>query len=163
MTSSFLPLSSLAEPTKPPVPGTGGAIVAGFDQFSPGDFECLDESKVIGKVTLDLDEECDVFIAADSSARAVRSSTQFTTGFYLDADSDLMWTDSMRGVDLAAKRWSSFSSSVVVRLPKGSHTIFWKVYVRRGCATLDGGSMRVTAHAASPTEKKRKNKVGRRR
>jgi len=120
-------------------------------------------SKVIGKVTLDLDEECDVFIAADSSARAVRSLTQFTTGFYLDADSGLMWADSMRGVDLTAKRWSSFSSSVVVRLPKGSHTIFWKVHVRRGCASLDGGAMRVTAHAASPTKKKRTNKVGRRR
>ena len=158
-----LDVSSLADTTEGPKPGTGGAIVAGFDQFSPGDFDCLDESKVIGKVTLDLDEECDVFIAADSSARAVRSLTQFTTGFYLDADSGLMWADSMRGVDLTAKRWSSFSSSVVVRLPKGSHTIFWKVHVRRGCASLDGGAMRVTAHAASPTKKKRTNKVGRRR
>lgn len=135
------------EPTPRPT-----SDVAGFAQFAPGAVEDLSDGHAIAEVKVTLDSESDVYISADSSGRGQRKSAKLTTGFFYEDNSSLMWTDSMRPIDVSAGRWEHFGSSVVVRLPKGTHSLFWKVQVYRGTVKLDGGSMRVTVR--SPSKKR---------
>lgn len=142
-------------PEPDPNPGSGSGAtsdVAGFAQFAPGAVEDLSDGHAIAEVKVTLDSESDVYISADSSARGQRRSAKLTTGFFYEDNSSLMWTDSMRAIDVSAGRWEHLGSSVVVRLPKGTHSLFWKVQVHRGTVRLDSGSMRVTVR--SPSKKR---------
>lgn len=106
----------------------------------------------IASTKITLDQDSIVHITANCSARSgdEEGTIFFDNGFYdndvpTDPIEDIMWSQSMRFVSLPSHQWTNFGSSAAILLPKGTHTIYWKVWVYGESMTLDFGTMLVQA------------------
>ena len=128
-------------------PGTGPIVAAsaqfGFGQIANGD-------QTIATVEIELTQNATVHIVANSSATVQGGPSLFTTGFSDQPSPHEMWLESQRFVQVKQDGdWHNFGSTVAIQLPKGKHSIHWKVWVSEGTIKLDCGSMLVTAFPLS--------------
>jgi M6 family metalloprotease-like protein len=106
----------------------------------------------ITSVTIDLTQDSIVHLTANGSVQTDQESAILVTnGFYnedvpADPATDQMWIQSLRFVTLAPKDWTNFGSTAAISLPKGSHTIYWKVSVTSATLKFDFGTLLVEAY-----------------
>ena len=129
----------------PPPPVTGSGMLASGKFIEPK--EIIDGDNVL-KVRIKLTEECDVLIRADSSITSAANVKNVSTGF-LDAENvENRWQGSARRMSVKASRWTPVVASYVVRLGRGSHDLYWKVWdddASGNTLTLNAGTMTVEA------------------
>ncbi|MFM9961169.1 MAG: S8 family peptidase [Planctomycetaceae bacterium] len=134
------------DPTKPGTPPAAGAVLLASEKFVKP-IQVTDGDNVL-KVHIDLVEECDVLIRADSSVTAEANVRTVSTGFLNDEDIERRWQGSARRMTVRAKSWTPVVSSFVVRLGSGSHDLYWKVWDEDSTGntlTLNAGTMTVEA------------------
>ncbi len=106
----------------------------------------------ISSVTIDLAQDSVVHLTANGSVQADQDfPLTISTGFFnedvpANPNDDSMWFSSLRFVSLPAKTWTNFGSTASVTLPKGTHTIYWKVWVNAATLTFDSGELLVQAY-----------------
>ncbi len=106
---------------------------------------------VIASASIELESDSVVQIIANGSAMCNSSGPiTFTTGFFdqdlpTDPSLDEMWFESLRFITLHQHSWSNFGSTQSVELPKGTHTLYWKIWAGSDQIQLDCGVMLITA------------------
>lgn len=85
---------------------------------------------VILQVQIELPREMDVHLSGSTSISSSSSAASATTGFYNDDTGDhLVWPGSFRGSDVTTPNtWMNTSNEYAVRMPKGMHTFYWKIW-----------------------------------
>ena len=135
--------------------GNGGKCcpLVATGAFGWHEFKTVGSNSNISELSFTLDEESDVLIRCSTSALSVGRVT-FTTGTYNAPDANVMWTYSLRTITATGSNASvPVVTDMSVRLPKGKHTIYWKVWVFGDELRLDSGTMQVLAvpaHGAPP-------------
>ncbi len=105
----------------------------------------------ITSVKIDLAQDSIVHLTANGSVQADQDfAFTITHGFYnedvpANASDDQMWFSSLRFVTLAPTAWTNFGSTAAISLPKGTHTIYWKVWVTAATLKFDSGTLLVEA------------------
>ncbi len=136
-------------PTNPdtPQPGTGtGTVLVASGKFDEP-IEITDHHNIM-KIHVDLTEECDVLIRADSSITSDANLRNVSTGFWDEEDPERRWQGSARRMSVRGSRWTPVVASYVVRLGRGSHDLYWKVWDEDSTGstlTLNAGTMTVEA------------------
>ncbi|NQT11524.1 MAG: M6 family metalloprotease domain-containing protein [Planctomycetes bacterium] len=128
--------------------------VAASAQFPWSPPKAVSSNSNIAQATIKLDQEMEVHIAANTSARTAASGLLVRTGFYNQSATNTMWTNSYRRIHFNhANRAVDFGSSFAIRLKPGTHTIYWKLWVNGGEVQFDSGCMTIEAFAIpkSPT------------
>ena len=153
----FMGDSSGGEPTPPvtpspvtpspvtPQPVTGSVLVAYQKFVDP--IQVTDQANVL-KIRVELAEESDVLIRADSSVTSTANVKTVSTGFLNEEDPERRWEGSARRLSVKSSRWSPVVASYVVRLGRGSHHLYWKVWdddSTGNTLTLNAGTMTVEA------------------
>ncbi len=80
-----------------------------------------------------------------------RFFTDYFHGFFnedvpANPNDDGMWFSSLRFVGLPAKTWDELWINGFGYLPKGKHTIYWKIWVNAATLTFDSGELLVQAY-----------------
>lgn len=99
-------------------------------------------------VTFTLPKTMFVSISADTSAfiAAGVAPQHFTTGLYSDISPNVMWTASLRkGSFQAANQHVQVHSSFAAKLPAGTYTYYWKIWLKGYTIGFDSGTMTVLA------------------
>ncbi len=99
-------------------------------------------------VTFTLPKARYVSIVADGSAFLAKGAVpqEFTTGLYPDLTPNAMWTASYRkGSFQAANQHVPVHSSFAVKLPAGTYTYYWKIWVNGYTIGFDSGTLTVLA------------------
>jgi len=105
----------------------------------------------IASVTIALPEDSVVHLVANGSVRSDQNfPATITNGFFdqdvpSDVSEDEMWFSSLRFVTLPENQWTNFGSTAAIALPKGNHTIYWKVWVDSATLEFDSGTLLVEA------------------
>lgn len=140
------PPPPLPPSTNPGTPLPAGAIIVASDKFIEA-IHVTDAQNLL-KLHIELSEECDVVIRADSSVTADSNVKTVSTGFFNVEDPLQRWQGSARRLSVKSGRWSPVVASYVVRLGRGSHDLYWKFWDddSTGTAlTLNAGTMTVEA------------------
>jgi len=136
----------IPRPADPLLAGGATASSAAFP-FTPAKTVSINSN--ILQASVHLDRPAALHIAANSSASSP-TPLAFQTGFYTDANPNVLWTNSYRNVSLAtANQWSNFGSTFSVQLPAGDYTIYWKIWISGGTLTLSSGTLLVEAFEAT--------------
>lgn len=128
-----------------PLPATGSLLLASEKFVEP--IQITDHDNVL-KIHVELSEECDVLIRADSSITAGSNVRNVSTGFLNEEDPERRWQGSTRRLSVKADRWTPVVASYVTRLGSGSHDLYWKVWDEDSTGktlTLNAGTMTVEA------------------
>ena len=111
------------------------------------------ENSAVTSVKITLNEDSVVHLTGNTSMTVDQDMT-ISTGFYdkpvpaVPAD-DEMWFESLRFISLTKGSWTNGGSTAAVKLPKGTHTIHWKVWVSAGTVKFDSGILLVEAFPLS--------------
>ena len=103
-------------------------------------------------VSFDLPTPMIVDFEVNGSGRrtAGAGTTTFTTGVYSQAAPNVMWTGSYRQGSFTASNVSlPVTSTFSMKLPAGSHTIYWKLWLSGATLRLDSGNLIVRAFPCS--------------
>jgi subtilisin family serine protease len=129
----------------------GCCTVAASSAFGWDEFKTVSHNENISKVTFELAQESEVLIHCSSSGSS-SSHVTFSTGTLNSPEENVMWTDSLRTITAPSSNASvSIVTDMSVRLPKGQHTIYWKVWIYGGDLLLDSGTMQIVAVAGGQT------------
>lgn len=143
----FMADSSGGEPTPPVTPQpVSGSVQVVYRKFVEP-IQVTGHDNVL-KIRVELAEECDVLIRADSSVTAAANVKTVSTGFLNEEDPERRWEGSARRLSVKASRWTPVVASYVVRLGRGSHDLYWKVWdddSTGNTLTLSAGTMTVEA------------------
>jgi hypothetical protein len=122
------------------------ALVA-FAQFPYTEQKKASSNANILETQITLDRTMDVLITANSSAKLnAGGPLEFWTGFFNQTPTNTMWTNSLRNVTVVgANQWENFGSTFAIRLPAGSHTLYWKVWVSGGELQFSSGGLQAEA------------------
>lgn len=99
-------------------------------------------------VTFSLPEEMFVSIRADASTFIARGTApqSFTTGLYSDPATGTMWTGSLqKGSFRAANQHVPVQSNFAMKLPAGTYTYYWKIWLCGYAIGFDSGTLTVLA------------------
>ncbi len=151
LSGGILDLKFMGGQSKPPVDPSkplpvAGSILLAFEKFI-APIQVTDRGNVL-KVHVDLTEECDVLIRADSSITASANIRNVSIGFLNEEAPERRWQGSARRLSVKADRWTPVVASYVVRLECGSHDLYWKVWDDDSTdkpLTLNAGTMTVEA------------------
>jgi len=128
---------------RPPDPVVAGGAVASSAHFPWTPAKVISTNSNIIQASIHLDQPAKVHISANTSARSA-SPVSFTTGVYNNVAPNVMWTDSLREVSVAAPNsWANFGTTFAIDLPAGDHTIYWKLWISGASVTLSGGALLV--------------------
>jgi hypothetical protein len=134
---------------RPPDPLVAGGAVASSVAFPWTPAKTVNTNANILQAPIHLDRPGALHITANSSATSP-TPLAFQTGFYTDANPNIVWTYSYRNVSLAgANQWSNFGSTFSTQLPAGDYTIYWKIWVSGGTLTLSSGTLLVEVFEAA--------------
>lgn len=124
-----------------------GMALAAFAHFSFTDQKKASSNINILQAQITLDRGMDVLLTANSSAKLdAGGPLEFRTGFFNQLQANTMWTNSLRNVTVAqANQWENFGSTFGIRLPPGTHTLYWKVWVSGGELQFSSGGLQVEA------------------
>ncbi len=138
--------------TKGPVACAGPTLVA-YDEFFWSEQRKFDQNSNVLSVDFTLPKAMIVEIFAHGSARRIAGSggvTTFRTGVYTQPQTNVMWTGSYRRGSYAANDVSrTVSSEFAIELPKGKHTMYWKLWVHNFTMQFDSASLMVRAYPCS--------------
>jgi hypothetical protein len=125
---------------------TGVAMVS-FAHFPFTEQKKASSNANILQAQITLDREMDVLVTANSSAKLnAGGPLDFWTGFFNQMQTNTMWTFSLRNVTVPqANQWENFGSTFAIRLPAGTHTLYWKVWVSGGELQFSSGGLQVEA------------------
>lgn len=125
-----------------------GASLLAYDEFYFVDNKEFNSNANITSVTFNLPKEMYVSIVGDSSA-AIGQGTppqSFTTGLYTQASPNTVYTASYRrGSFQANNQQVPVHTSFAIKLPAGTHTIYWKIWLSGYSLKLDSGTLTVIA------------------
>ena len=129
-----------------------GFAVASFAHFPFTDQKKASSNENILQTQITLDREMDVLVTANSSAKLnAGGPLDFWTGFFNQIETNTMWTFSLRNVTVSqANQWENFGSTFAIRLPAGTHTLYWKVWVSGGELQFSSAGLEVEAFPAAP-------------
>ena len=132
-------------------PGTGckeGQSLIAYEEFYWSDNKQYSGNANVLSVTFTLPKEMYVSIVADASAFVAQGKAPryFRTGLYSDPVPNVMWTASYRwGSFEAANQHVQVHSSYAVKLPAGTHTYYWKIWLYGYTIGFDSGTLTVLA------------------
>lgn len=151
-TPHYRQLAEAAESRNLPYPQAIENVFASTD-FPWSPVKSVSTNSNILEVSLSLPEPMRVLITADSSARTTGNAPlMFRTGFYNDANPNVMWTSSLRTATTTnANDWEPFASQAAINLPAGNSKIYWKIWVANGTLQFSSGSIAVEGMGASGT------------
>jgi hypothetical protein len=131
--------------------GGGDSSIAASAQFPWVPALAVTANSNIASATVTLDRRMEIHLVANSSARATGAvPADFNTGFYIDANPSVMWTNSYRSVTVPAlNQWVNFGSTFAVTLNPGTYTFYSKIWTSKPLQ-LSAGSLLVEAFPAGP-------------
>ena len=126
---------------------TGPSLMA-YEQFMFPDNKQFSSNANIAAVTFTLPRQMYVTIEADSSATILGgvAGKSFTTGLYNTEPPSVMWTASYRlGSFQAANQSVPVHTSIAMKLPAGTYTVYWKLWLTGFKLQLASGTLTVLA------------------
>lgn len=102
----------------------------------------------VASVTFTLTREMYVSVVADSSAFIAKGTAprSFTTGLYTGESAGVMFTASLRkGALQTDDQHVPVHSSYAAKLPAGTYTFYWKIWLSGYTIGFDSGTLTVTA------------------
>lgn len=117
-----------------------------YNEFLWSDSVQVGKNSNLLSVSFKLPEKMSVTIAANGSGRRVRGdgNTIVRTGLFNQNEPNNMWSASYRRINFAnALDDKIISTSFSTVLPKGQHTIFWKLWVADATMQLGSGTLTV--------------------
>lgn len=126
----------------------GPSLIAYQEFYWAPSPEVFSSNAVVASVTFTLPKEMFVSIVADGSAAITQGSVprNFTTGIYSTADPNVIWTASYRqGTFEAANQHLPVHSSMGLKLPAGTYTMYWKIWLGGYTVQFDSGTITVLA------------------
>jgi cathepsin L len=141
-----------AKPGQAPVCKDGPSLIA-YDEFywSATDKQFSANANVLS-VTFTLPKEMYVSVVADASAFVAKGTVpqSFRTGLYMDVATNTMFTASYRqGSFQAANQHVPVHSSYAAKLPAGTYTFYWKIWLSGYTIGFDSGTLTVMAMPCS--------------
>ncbi|AFL75559.1 C1 family peptidase [Thiocystis violascens] len=137
-----------AKPSQVPVCKDGPSLMA-YDEFYWGDTKKqFSANSNVASVTFTLTREMYVSVVADSSAFIANGTApqSFTTGLYTGDATNVMFTASLRkGTFQAADQHVQVHSAYAAKLPAGTYTFYWKIWLSGYTIGFDSGTLTVTA------------------
>jgi cathepsin L len=137
-----------AKPAQPLVCKEGPSLMA-YDEFYWGDAnKQFSANANVASVTFTLTREMYVSVVADSSAFIAKGTVpqSFTTGLLTSESPGAMFTASLRkGAFQAADQHVPVHSSYAAKLPAGTYTFYWKIWLSGYTLGFDSGTLTVTA------------------
>jgi cathepsin L len=134
-----------------PVCEDGPSLIA-YDEINWSDNKQFTSNANVLSVTFTLPKTMYVSIVADASAFISKGTAPqfFKTGLYSDPMIDTMWTASYRwGSFQAANQHIPVHSSYAVKLPAGTYTYYWKIWLNGYTIGFDSGTLTVLAMPCS--------------
>ena len=125
----------------------GPSLIA-FEKFNWSDMKRCNNNDNVASVTFNLPREMYVSIVAESSGEIVKGTApqNFRTGLYDRETTNIMWTPSYRkGSFLSDKQSVPVHTSFAMKLPAGTHTIYWKIWFSGYAIQFDSGTLTVLA------------------
>jgi hypothetical protein len=131
----------------------GGSIgkrpsLIAYDEFYWSANKQFTSNANVLSVTFTLPKAMYVSIVADASAFIAQGTAPqyFRTGLYSDPAPNAMWTASYRqGSFQAANQHVSVHSSYAAKLPAGTYTYYWKIWLSGYTIGFDSGTLTVLA------------------
>lgn len=137
-----------AKAAQPPVCKDGPSLMT-YDEFYWGNTsKQFSANANVASVTFTLTREMHVSVVADSSAFVAKGAApqSFTTGLYSAEGAGVMFTASLRkGTFLAANQNVPVHSTYAAKLPAGTYTFYWKIWLSGYTIGFDSGTLTVTA------------------
>lgn len=130
-------------------PMCGGHSQIAYNQFYTSEKKVISSNANVMSVQFALPQPMYVHITAESSARIIKGTTpkSFTTGVYSRSAPNTMWTGSLRrGSFSAAGQYVPIQTSFAIRLGKGNHTIYWKLWMNGYTVQFDSALLTVSAY-----------------
>jgi hypothetical protein len=141
-----------AEEDEVPLPCEVASSLIAYNQFYFVDHKRFSSNSNVLSVKFRLERTMYVYVEADSSARVYKGSVPryFRTGLYNSSAPNIMWTGSYRrGSFQSADEYSPVHTTFSLKLPKGSHTIYWKLWLNGYTAEFDSATLTVLAFPCS--------------
>jgi hypothetical protein len=132
----------------PPPPCKEGPSLIAYEAFNWPDKKQFSSNANVASVTFTLAREMYVSFVAESSAVIAEGSAPqyFRTGLYKGEATNVMWTASYRhGSFQAAGQHIPVHTSFATKLPAGTHTMFWKIWLRGYTIQFDSGTLTALA------------------
>lgn len=125
-----------------------GPSLMAHEQFYFVDNKQFSGNANVASVTINLPQEMYVSVVADSSASITSGSAPqyFRTGLYTAETPNAMWTASYRKVSFhAVNQHVPVHTAFAMKLPAGTHTMYWKIWLSGYTIELDSGTLTVLA------------------
>ena len=130
------------------LPCKDGPSLIAYNAFNWPDRKQFSSNANVDSLTFTLPREMYVSFVAESSAVIAEGSVpkHFRTGLYSGAATNIMWTASYRkGSFLADDQHVPVHTSFAMKLPAGTHTIFWKIWLSGYTIQFDSGTLTALA------------------
>ena len=131
-----------------PLPCKEGPSLIGYEAFNWPDRKQFSSNANVASLTFTLPREMYVSLVAESSAVIVRGNAPqyFRTGLHSGQAPNIMWTASYRrGSFVAANQSIPVHTSYALKLPAGTHTIYWKLWLNGYTIQFDSGTLTALA------------------
>lgn len=118
------------------------------EEFYFVDNKTFSENDNVASVTFNLPQEMFVSFVADASAVIAEGAAPqyFRTGLYATESPNAMWTASYRvGSFQSTNQHIPVHTTFAMKLPAGTHTIYWKIWVRGYTIGFDSGTLTAMA------------------
>jgi cathepsin L len=125
-----------------------GPSLLAYDEFYFIDNKKFTSNSNVTSVTFNLPKQMIVSVVADATGWVAQGGAvqNFTTGVYTGAAPNTVFTASYRrGTFTTANQHVPVHSSFAMKLPAGTHTFYWKVWLNGYTLQLDSGTLTVLA------------------
>jgi cathepsin L len=125
-----------------------GPSLLAHDEFYWVDNKQFSVNANVASVTFNLPKEMYVSFVADASATIAQGSAPqyFRTGLYTKEQPNVMWTASYRrGSFQSANQHIPVHTSFSMKLPAGTHTMYWKIWLSGYTIEFDSGTLTALA------------------
>jgi len=133
---------------KKEAPCEDGPCMIAYDELYWNDAKQFTANANVMQVTFTLPKAMYVSVVADGSAcmGAGKSPQLFRTGLYTDAGTNIMYTASYRvGSFLSGDQHVPVHTSFAVKLPAGTYTYYWKIWLNAYTIRFDSATLTVVA------------------
>jgi subtilisin family serine protease len=137
----------LAKAVKPNDTCTGTVLLA-YDEFFWPEKRSFSSNSNVLSVDFTLPSAMAVMVEVNGTARRTSGTGNsiFRTGVYTGASPNIMWTGSYRRGSYTADQLPRMvSSRFAINLPKGSHTMYWKLWLSNFTMEFDSANISVLA------------------
>jgi len=125
-----------------------GPTLIAYEKFDWPDRKRFSKNSNVAQITFTLPREMYVNIVAESSAVIAKGKPPqgFRTGLYNQSTTNVMWTASYRKGSFVANNQSvPVHTSYTMKLPRGTYTVYWKIWLSGYSIQFDSGSITALA------------------